>query len=101
VPARLQGKDITPVLDDPKQVVRDTALSVAPSSRGFLLRDDNWAFIQYGEDAKGGIELYDMVNDPQQYTNLAAKPEHAATVAAFKVKLADKLRSARDNDLKK
>jgi iduronate 2-sulfatase len=101
VPARLQGKDLTPVLDDPKHRMRDTAFSVAPSSRGFLLREDKWAYLQYGEDAKDGIELYDMVDDPQQYTNLGTMPEHAATVAAFQSKLAEKLRSARDNDLKK
>ena len=37
IPARIQGKDISRVLDDPKHSVRDTAFSVAPSSKGFLL----------------------------------------------------------------
>jgi iduronate 2-sulfatase len=36
-----------------------------------MLRDDRWVFIQYGEDAERGIELFDMQNDPLQYTNLA------------------------------
>ena len=67
--------------------------------KGFLLRDDRWAYLQYGEDAAGGIELFDMHADPQQYTNLAVKPDHADTVAQFRTRLAEKLQSIRDNDL--
>jgi iduronate 2-sulfatase len=99
VPARLQGKDISRRFDDPKRSVRDTAFSVAPSSKGFLLREDRWAFIQYEEDASRGIELFDMVTDPKQYTNLAGKTEFAEIVAGFKARLAAKLQAVRNNDL--
>jgi iduronate 2-sulfatase len=99
VPERLQGKNIAPMLDDPSHQVRDAAFSVAPSSKGFLLREDKWAYIQYAEDASGGIELFDVVNDTKQYTNLAGNPEYAQVVDAFKVKLAAKMRAIRDNDL--
>jgi len=99
VPARLQGKDISAMFDDPRRQVRDTAFCVAPSSRGFLLRDDKWAYLQYAEDASRGVELFDVAADPRQNTNLADKPEQAGVVAAFKAKLADKLRAVRDNDL--
>ena len=97
---RLQGKDISPMLQDPKHKVRTTAFSVAPSRKGFLLRDKNWAYIQYGEDAKRGIELFDMKADPNQYTNLANAEAHQKTVAQFKARLAAKLKALRDNDLK-
>jgi iduronate 2-sulfatase len=99
VPSRLQGKDISPMFDDPNHRVRETAFSVAPSSKGFLLREDKWAYIQYAEDASGGSELFDMVSDPQQYTNLAARPDYASLVESFRTKLAAKLRAVRDNDL--
>jgi iduronate 2-sulfatase len=99
VPSRLQGKDISPVFDSPGHAVREAAFSVAPSRKGFLLREDQWAYIQYGEDAAEGIELFDMVDDPKQYTNLASKPEFAPIVQVFKSKLAAKLRAVRDNDL--
>lgn len=99
VPSRLQGKNIAPMLDDPDVMVRDAGFSVAPSRQGFLLREDKWVYIQYKEDASAGIELFDMEQDPGQYTNLVAMPEHAATVARFKTKLAEKLREIRDNDL--
>jgi iduronate 2-sulfatase len=101
VPSRLQGKDISRMLDDPKHVVRDTAFSVAPTSKGFLLREDRWAYLQYGEDAAGGIELFDMDADPKQYTNLAMKPAFAPEVNRLQVKLAAKLQDVRTNDLEK
>ena len=100
VPERLQGKDISSLLDDPTANVRDAAFSVAPMRKGFLLREDNWAYIQYGEDASGGIELFDCEKDPQQYTNLAEAPDFAKVVAGFRQKMSEKLREVRTNDLK-
>jgi iduronate 2-sulfatase len=99
VPARLQGKDISKMLDDPSVTVREAAFSVAPSSKGFLLREDKWAYIQYEEDASKGIELFDMAADPKQYNNLASKPASAAVVAQFKKKMTAKLHEVRTNDL--
>ena len=99
VPSRLQGKDISPILDDPTHQVRDTAFSTAGTTKGLLLRDERWAFIQYGEDARGGIELYDTTNDPKQFTNLANSPKHVDTVDKFKLKIAEKLAAVRSNDL--
>lgn len=98
-PAHLQGQNISRLFDDPAQQIREAAFSVAPSSKGFLLREDKWAYIQYGEDAAQGSALFDMAADPQQYTNLAAKSEYAAVVASFKSKLAAKLHAVRANDL--
>ena len=96
---RLQGKNISAMLDDPKVTVRDAAFSVAPSRKGFLLREGSWAYIQYKEDASGGIELFDVQADPKQYTNLANSSEHHATVQDLKTKLKQKLADVRDNDL--
>ncbi|MGY8767954.1 MAG: sulfatase [Pirellulales bacterium] len=101
VPSRLQGKNLAPTLDDPTHKVRDAAFCVAPMRKGFLLREDKWAYIQYKEDASAGIELFDTHKDPLQYTNLAESKEHQAVVARFKKKLAAKLEELRDNDLEK
>jgi iduronate 2-sulfatase len=100
VPARLQGRDISPILNDPKAKVHDTVFSVSGTSKGFMLRDDRWVFIQYGEDARGGVELFDMHSDPQQFTNLAASPGHAPIVAEWKAKITAKIQTVRANDLK-
>ncbi len=99
IPERLQGKDISPLLDDPTAEVRTTAFSVAPTRKGFLLRDERWAFIQYGEDAQGGTELFDMHSDPGQFTNLAEDPDHESVVVAFRQQLQQKLMQIRTNDL--
>jgi len=80
-------------------VVRDAAFCVAPSRKGFLLREDKWAYIQYNEDASGGIELFDTSTDPQQFTNLAASAEHEAVANRLQAKLTEKLVQVRDNDL--
>ncbi|GAB4162719.1 MAG: sulfatase [Planctomycetaceae bacterium] len=98
VPEHIQGQDISRMLDDPKFSVRDTAFCV--NGRGFLLRDDRWAYIQYGENAKRGIELFDMQNDPLQYTNLAKMPKYKSVVQRFRKKFAAKMKAVRDNDLK-
>ncbi len=98
---RLQGKDISPLLSNPKEIVHDEILNVSPMQNGFLLRTADWAFIQYNEDASGGMELFDMHKDPQQYNNLASDPDYADLVADFKARLADKLQALRTNDLGK
>ena len=95
----LQGKDISKMLDDPKYTVREAAFSVAPFRQGFLLRENDWSYIQYGEDASKGIELFDVRKDPKQYTNLAKDPAYEKVVKRFKNQMVLKLREVRDNDL--
>jgi iduronate 2-sulfatase len=97
VPERLQGKDISRMIDDPTHSVHNSILSV--NGKGFLLREDQWAYIQYSENASKGIELFDMNKDPKQYTNLANDPKHQLVVKQFKSKLTAKLKAVRDNDL--
>jgi iduronate 2-sulfatase len=107
---RLQGKDISPMLDDPSYEVRQEAFCVAPMRTGFLLRNKKWAFMQYGEKlpaklkggfehGRNGIELFDMEQDPQQFTNLADSPKHETTVQVFRKKLKERLIAIRKNDL--
>ena len=99
VEKRLQGKDISSMLDNPEIEVRDAAFSVAPMRKGFLLREKRWAFIQYGEDASLGMELFDTVVDPLQFDNLAGSDDYKAVVERMQSKLAEKLSEVRANDL--
>lgn len=99
-PDHVQGKDISPLLDDPREAVRDFAFSVAPMRKGFLIRERQYAYIQYKEDASAGMELFDVQRDPQQYHNLASDPEYVKVVARMRQRLAEKLAAVRDNDLK-
>ncbi|GAB5551827.1 MAG: sulfatase [Saprospiraceae bacterium] len=98
-PEAIQGKSLVKTLDNPEHEVRDMAFCVSQGGRTFLLRTDKWAYIQYDEDAKSGIELFDMEKDPKQYTNLALNPKYASIVEEFQQKLKDKLETIRTNDL--
>ena len=109
VPERIQGKSLAKALDDPEYSVRDMAFSVNVGYRiggvgplnGMLLRSDRWAYIQYGEKAENGIELFDMHKDPKQYTNLAKDPKYKNIVGEFQKKLAQKVIEARSSDVLK
>ena len=79
----------------------DTVFSVAGTSKGLMLRDDRWVFIQYGEDAKGGIELFNMQNDPRQFNNLVKSLDHISRVEEWKTKITEKLAAVRTHDLGK
>lgn len=99
VPDHVQGKNISQLLDDPSTSVRKAAFSVAPMRKGFLMRESKYSYIQYGENASGGMELFDTVQDPEQFHNLAKLPEHQATVERMKLALQNKLADLRDNAL--
>ena len=98
-PKAIQGKDISALLDDPQKKVREAAFSTAPMRQGLLLREERYAYIQYKEDASGGIELFDMEKDPKKFHNLAKNPEYASLVKSFKAKMTEKLKEMRDHDL--
>lgn len=97
----LQGKSLVKTLDDPNTEVRDMAFSIHNRSGkfAFLLRNHKWAYIQYDEDSKSGMELYDMEYDVKQYNNLAYNPHYKKIVTYFKEKLKQKLAEVRKNDL--
>ena len=95
----IQGKSLTKVLDNPEIEVRDMSFSVSQGGKSFLLRTNKWAYIQYNENASAGIELFDMVNDPKQFENLAKQDKYSRVVASFQKKLKKKLKEIRTNDL--
>lgn len=75
------------------------AFCYAPMRKAFLVRNRKWAYLQYGEQAEGGIELFDMEEDPCQYDSLADRPEHAAVLQDLRARLDAKLLEIRENDL--
>ncbi len=99
IPEHVQGKDISMMLDDPEHQVREFAFSVAPMRKGFLIRENRFAFIQYSEDASGGMELFDTHVDPQGYRNLIHDQKYHDVAARMRSTLAGKLAEVRDNDL--
>ena len=45
------------------------------------------------------MELFDMINDPGQFTNLASVPEYKDVVSHFRSSLVYRLKIVRTNDL--
>lgn len=96
-PVRLQGKDISRLLDNPDNAVRDAAFSV--NGKGYLLRTAEWAYMRYGANGNNGEELFDMVNDPKQYTNLVGKDKYQQKLESLRTAMDEKLASVLNNDL--
>ena len=87
VPKHVQGKSLAKVIDDPQHVVHESVYCLR-GRNDHLLRTDRWALIRYG---RGGVELYNMHEDPHQFTNLADRPEYRRTLAELQSTLDAKL----------
>jgi arylsulfatase A-like enzyme len=77
VPKHVEGPSIVSLLRDPKAPWDRPAIT----THGYMnhtVRTEQWRYIRY---ADGGEELYNEKTDPYEWTNLATKPEFAATKA--------------------
>lgn len=83
VPSHVMGKDITPIIKNPKASIREAAFCVTGKNK-FMLRSKKWAFMQYGKNGEKGFELYDMKKDPGQHTNLAKRIEYKELLEQYK-----------------
>lgn len=91
-PDYLAGKSLRPILDDVTASVKDAAFSQIRTRggnvEGYTVRTDRWRYLEWnaGHD---GAQLFDLVNDPGETTNLAKDPKLAATVTQLHSRLAD------------
>ncbi len=85
LPARPQneGRSLVPLLQDPKAAWRDAVLTTYAKDN-HSLRGERFRYIHYQD---GSQELYDRATDPNEWTNLADRPEHAETIAKFRKQL--------------
>jgi len=79
-PAHVDGSNIRPLLVDPKANWTTPAVTTYRFGN-HTARTSEWRYIRY---ENGEEELYDERKDPNEYTNLAGKPE----LAAKKIELA-------------
>jgi iduronate 2-sulfatase len=85
-PSGLAGASLRPLLDDPAAPrTRPAFTQVLRSGNqmGRTVRTDRWRFTEWDE-GRAGVELYDHETDPREYTNLASRPQLAATVAELR-----------------
>ena len=72
----LEGISIVPQLKDASaERDRPAITSHNPGNHG--IRSTRWRYIRY---ADGSEELYDMANDPNEWENLAGKPQYASII---------------------
>lgn len=90
-PKGLHGRSLVPVLRDPETSIRETALSIHNRAGGGL-RSAEWHYMNYGKNEE---ELYDMVKDPDQYTNVVTDPAYAETLKAAREKYEKRMAAAR------
>jgi len=82
-PEHLDGTSLKPLLLDPGAKRDKPAVTCMGGGKnaGYAARDERWRYIRYGN---GSEELYDHQTDPNEWTNLAARPD----LVAEKVRLA-------------
>ncbi len=90
-PKGLHGKSLLPLLRDPRAKARETALSIHNRVGGGL-RSAEWHYMKYGER---GEELYDMVEDPDQYTNVVSDSKYAALLEQARRQFKARMAAAR------
>lgn len=84
-PEHLDGESLLPLLQDAATKRTHPAITTMGGEPrvSYSARTDQWRYIRYADKSE---ELYDHATDPNEWTNLAAKPEHAAlkqSLAAF------------------
>jgi arylsulfatase A-like enzyme len=92
-PTTSDGIEFTSTLRDPAQPAR-SQLMFAYKNVQRAVRDDRWKLIRYPLIDR--TQLFDLQADPQEITNLAAKPEHAAKITELTALLEKEIQ--RDGD---
>ena len=76
-----KGPSLVPLLKDPKAEWDHVSVTYLSERGSYGLSDNDWRMIQY---ANGENELYDIKNDPYEWTSLAEKKEHSERLAELK-----------------
>ncbi|MCP5111481.1 MAG: sulfatase, partial [bacterium] len=76
----LDGRSLRPLLEDPAAEWDRPAL-VTYLHGNHALRSERWSYIRYKDGAE---ELYDRRQDPQEWVNLADRPEMAAVKTSLR-----------------
>jgi arylsulfatase A-like enzyme len=69
------GPSLVPLLKDPAAKWGHVSHTWLQSPGSVAVSAEDWRYIKY---AGGGEELYEIANDPHEWTNLAPDPKHAA-----------------------
>lgn len=86
-PDTLHGTSLKPLLVDTEAASwkKERAFTISRSG-GESIRTADWRFTQWGFGEKG-LELYDLKNDPGEFTNQAGNPEYVSVVKMLREQL--------------
>lgn len=80
-PHSLSGKSLRPLIEGERHASSSdaafTQVARGGVEMGYSVRTNHFRLIQWGRVAEGGLELYEHPQDPNEYYNLAGRPEHA------------------------
>ena len=91
-PQSAQGKDLTALLKNPNHRVREGALTIFQNH--YAYRSERWAYLLY---RNGEEELYDMENDPGQFTNLASQQAFQETKGSLRSLLKIRIKTIQED----
>jgi hypothetical protein len=82
-PDSLDGQSLVPLLKDPQgSTGRVVLTSFDPGN--VSLRSLQWRYIRYADETE---EFYDLMNDPNEWANLAGKTEHEKLLKQFRAQI--------------
>lgn len=93
-PVGLDGRDLTPLLEDPlapwdgyavTQVLRPADDRLAEPVMGCSIRTERYRYTEWAE-GESGVELYDHHTDPGEFENLALEPDARAQEVVGKLR---------------
>lgn len=87
VPETVEFESLVPSLRDGGHPGR-SHLSFAFMSWQRAVRDDQFKLIEYAVEGRRSTQLFDLLDDPHELTNLAGQPEFAETLARMRTLLA-------------
>lgn len=80
-PHRLEGVSLASTLREPA-TAKDRNVYLPHMEPGaYAIMNRDWRYIHYADNTE---EFYDVKADPNEWTNLASKPEHAAKMASLR-----------------
>lgn len=107
IPGHVKGQSMLPLLGGGGRVSKETALTVAWSRagqmhaelrgkeiKGYSIRNGRYRYTEWA-DGEFGTELYDYEEDPEEYTNLAERPDSAGILERMRALLEEARRRAR------
>ncbi|MBL9180046.1 MAG: sulfatase-like hydrolase/transferase [Verrucomicrobiaceae bacterium] len=80
-PENISTHSLAPLLQNPGAPWPHAAVTQLNAPEEYAVSTRTWRYIHY---RNGDEELYDIANDPHEWANLAAKPEHAAKLTELR-----------------